>query len=482
MKRKVLKPTAFISAICLLMTFSASGCQKKEEENTIPVFPAAKYEKRELSDYIINTGTVESTDKNSVITTELLKCKVSKINYKVGDHVNAGDIVCELDPTDIEREIADTEKAINDSNALSDFSYQRKVELLEETKKSGNSQIESAQNALNEKRNEYNNAINLYNEKVNQYNDLIYKAGDTMNRASVCEDEAEKEALLAEYNQYQEQASAAMAEFEQADAAAKAAEMSVPILENALEQTKNNVNAQISQAQYEVNTYKLSTSNSDVQKRLEDLRKSLENTKVKATKSGIISAVNVEEGKMCSDGIIMNVQSDSAICVHIMIEEEDLLKIEKGMRVSATISARPGKEYEGRVDRIVDIMSESAFDGYISIDEPEDFRVGMTSKVKIFTVDEPEALTVKNSAIFENKDNKKCVYEAEKQPDGTYTAREVEITEGTKTKSYTAITGEGLEDGDIVLTTPKRYKDENTFDVKISDSESGNNKDEKGDK
>lgn len=480
MKIKVLKTTAFISAMCLLMTFSATGCQKKDE-NTLPVLTASKYEKRELSDYISISGTVESTDKNSVITTELLRYKVSKINYKVGEHVNAGDIVCELDSTDLEREIADTEKAINDSNTLSDFSYQRKVEILEETRKSGNSQIAAAEKSVNDKRNEYNEAKNLYNEKVDLYNSSMTKAGDAYNQAAVCGDENEKEALMAEYNMYQAQAAAAMAEYEQANAAMKAAEISISALENNLEQTRNAVNSQINAAKYDVDTYKLSTNNTDAQKRLDDLRKNLENTKIKATKSGIISAVNVEEGKMCSDGIIMNVQSDSAVCVHVVIDEEDLLKIKEGMRVSATISAKPGAEYEGSVDRIVDIMSLTGFDGYISINEPEDFRVGMTSKVKIFTVDEPEALTVKNSAIFENKDKKKCVYEAEKQADGSYTAREVEITESTKTKSYTAITGEGLEDGDIIITTPKRYKDGENFDIKMSKSDEKNDNDEKGD-
>ncbi len=483
MKTKALKAASFISAMCLLLTFSATGCQKKEK-NTISVLTASKYEKRELSDYISISGTVESTDKNSVITTELLRYKVSKINYKVGDHVNAGDVVCELDSTDLEREISDTEKAINDSNTLSDFSYQRKVEVLEETKKSGNSQIAAAEKAVSDKRNEYNNARNLYNEKVDLYNSSIAKADDAINRASVCTDESERSALIAEYNQYQAQAAASMAEFEQADAAMKAAEISISALENNLEQTRNSVNAQISSAQYEVDTYKLSTNNNDAQKRLDDLRKNLENTKIKATKSGIISTVNVEEGKMCSDGIIMNVQSDSAVCVHVVIEEEDLLKVQKGMRVTATISARPGEEFEGSVDRIVDIMSATGFDGYISINDPEDFRVGMTSKVKIFTVDEPEALTVKNAAIFENKDKKKCVYEAEKQSDGTYTAREVEITEGTKTKNYTAVTGDGLEDGDIVISTPKRYKDGESFDIRLSKSEEKTDKEsseEKGD-
>ncbi len=483
MKRKVLKTASFISAMCLLMTFSATGCQKKDE-NALPVLTAGKYEKRELSDYISISGTVESTDKNSVITTELLRYKVSKINYKVGDHVNAGDIVCELDSSDLEKEIADTEKAINDSNTLSDFSYQRKVEILEETRKNGNSQIAAAEKAVNDKRNEYNDAKNLYDQKVDLYNSSISKADDAINKASVSTDETERETLIAEYNQYQALAASAMAEYEQANAAMKAAEIQITALENNLEQTRNSVNSQISAAQYDADTYKLSTNNTDAQKRLDDLRKNLENTKIKATKSGIISTVNVEEGKMCSDGIIMNVQSDSAVCVHVVIEEEDLLKVQKGMRVTATISARPGEEFEGSVDRIVDIMSATGFDGYISINEPEDFRVGMTSKVKIFTVDEPDALTVKNSAIFENKDKKKCVYEAEQQADGSYTAREVEITENTKTKSYTAVTGEGLEDGDLVLTLPKRYKDGEKFDIKMSKSEEksdNDSNDEKGD-
>ena len=72
----------------------------------------------------------------------------------------------------------------------------------------------------------------------------------------------------------------------------------------------------------------------------------------------------VEEGNICKDGLLMSVQSDSDVHVSITIKEENFLSIEKGMRASVSILAKPGKTYEGKVEKVNPIKDSFGFTGF----------------------------------------------------------------------------------------------------------------------
>ena len=132
MNRKMLRVTAILCSVCLL----SAGCGKKETDTTKKV-NVSEFSEQDLSSSLKIEGKVESTDNDSTIMTDLTSLKVKKINVSVGDQVKAGDVLCELDSTDIEKQISDLEKIISDSSTLYDYKYQQLQKELENTKKSG---------------------------------------------------------------------------------------------------------------------------------------------------------------------------------------------------------------------------------------------------------------------------------------------------------------------------------------------------------
>lgn len=123
MNNKVMKIAALASAVCLI----ASGCgsSKKNDETKLRKVSVSKLEKKDFSETLDIEGTVESSEKDSTVTTELTQYKVSSVKVSVGDKVKAGDVLCELDSSELQQQIADLEKVVNDSDALYDYRYEQ---------------------------------------------------------------------------------------------------------------------------------------------------------------------------------------------------------------------------------------------------------------------------------------------------------------------------------------------------------------------
>lgn len=466
MNRKVLKVAALMCSVCI----AAAGCgSKKSDETALRKVNVTEFTGRDMSKTLKVEGVVESTENDSTIMTDNVSLKVKKINVSVGDAVKAGDILCELDSTELEKEIADLEKRIADTGTLNDLKYQQLQKELENTRKSGNLSIQDASDRLDEARRNYNSAKSSYDENRNRYNGLVEEANNLKNEASGCEDPEQAAMLMQQYQVKMGEAQQAMSVYESASQTMQTLSGTISAYENALEAAKLSAGNQIDTAQFSIDSYNLTSgSDSETQNRLDELKRNLENTKIKATRDGVVSAVKAEEGKVCREGVLMTVQNASNICVHVVISEEDLLSVKSGMKAEIKIPARKDEKYSGSVERILDIKTGNGFDCYINIDKTDDFRIGMTSKVEITTVDASDVLAVPQKSIVADKDDetKFYVYEAEKQSDDTYKLRKVEVTKGEETEKYAAVSGEGLEKGDYIVNIPGRCSEGDIVDIR----------------
>ena len=80
--------------------------------NTVEVEPV---QKRDLSDTISLKGTVSGITKNNATSKAL--AEITAVNVQVGDIVKEGDVLCTLDSSTIQDQIADLEKNMSDTNA-----------------------------------------------------------------------------------------------------------------------------------------------------------------------------------------------------------------------------------------------------------------------------------------------------------------------------------------------------------------------------
>lgn len=467
MNTKAMKIAALLSAASLLMT----GCNSssKEDENTLPKVSVNELEKKDLSETLSLDGKVESAELDSTVTTELTQYKVSSVKVSVGDRVSAGDVLFELDSEEIKKEIAELEKSISDSDTLNDYRYGQLKKNLDSVNKTNELNINEAIKKLDDLRSSYNSQKSEYDNQLNRYNSLKSEAEDARNRAYGTDDEQEAARLMGEYESKMGEAARALAASEAAYGQMQSINSSIPLAEKALESAKIAASDNTSKAQYEIDTYSLtSDSSSDSVKRLEELKRNLEKTTVKATRDGVVATVNAEEGKVCRDGILMTLQNASDMCIHVSIPEEDLLTVEKGMKAVITIPARKDDEYSGFVDRVLEIKGSEGFDSYITIDDTTNFRIGMTAKVKIVTVDAPDVLAVSSKSVFEDKETgRKYVYEAEKQSDDSYKLRKAEVTEGIISDTYTEISGYELSEGDYIVAKPEKSEENDIVDVRV---------------
>ena len=87
-------------------------------------------QKGTLEDSISATGTVQSAETSNVTTD--LKYTVKTVNVQVGDAVEAGDVICTLDTTDLEESIQKLQESLADAKATALKQYEKAQASLTE--------------------------------------------------------------------------------------------------------------------------------------------------------------------------------------------------------------------------------------------------------------------------------------------------------------------------------------------------------------
>ncbi|MDO5558192.1 MAG: efflux RND transporter periplasmic adaptor subunit [Oscillospiraceae bacterium] len=472
-----------MAAIMCLSAFCLASCQSAAEADTTPTARVGEFSKNDIYNTLAVDGTIESADSNNTILTNLVTYKVKKVNFKVGDHVNAGDVVCELDTTDLENDITDLENRISNSDTLSDYQFEQYEKALDTAKKSREMQLNEAQKAIDDANNAYNQIRDSYNNNLQKYNDVSSQAGQAKANYENAQDEGSAAMYYQQYQTLMQEAAGYMTAYEAADAKLSSAQSAISSCQNAYNSAKLSADNEVEQAQYKVDTYKISSDSAtvnDSKDQLEKLKKAKKDAQIIAANSGIVSSVSAEAGKVCADGVVMVTQNDSDICVHVTIKEEELLSIEPGMKALVSTPATGNETFDGIVDRVLDIRSQNGFDGYIAIDQTDSFRIGMNAKVKIVITDEKDVLSIKNNALFTNEDGNTCVYEAVEQADGNYTITETQVDVETHDSTLSKISADSLSEGDYIVLDPKKYSDGDSVKVRVSNSKK-DDKEEKGD-
>jgi multidrug efflux pump subunit AcrA (membrane-fusion protein) len=415
--RKALK-VAILMGFALSMTSVFTGCTDDSEvitsdsmyfENVMP------YQAQNLSDYISVSGTVQSESAMNV--TSSVSAKVTQLNVSVGDYVNVGDVLCVLDNTDIQRQITDLEKSIENASALDENTKELNRKALQNAKYDQTIQLKSAKEAITEAKSAYNKVYQKYsdtikeiNTLVQQYNDISQQIADYENsmQNSIYDDSEDynydddtiendesyiddSEFLdVAEdmsYNptmssyQYKNLSYDSTSNDEYSSLVAKRDEISSKIetyksecesyeeqfdsLKKAITEANDNYDAvkrstdqAIETAQNTVDMQDYQDGDSSTSTQLEDLKKQLEGCTIKAEKSGTITSLAIAQGDTPTQGaLLMTIENNSQLKITVNIEEKDILKVEEGMNVVITSEATGETEIKGTVSKVIKIIS-----------------------------------------------------------------------------------------------------------------------------
>lgn len=117
-KKKVLLALATVitTVFCITMVSLAVVKTNADGKKPDPAYARTVFlEKGSLEDLVTLNGNVGSA-RVFVVTSEL-ESKVTAVHVKVGDKVNAGDVICELDTTEITKQIREKKKQLAEEKA-----------------------------------------------------------------------------------------------------------------------------------------------------------------------------------------------------------------------------------------------------------------------------------------------------------------------------------------------------------------------------
>ena len=381
--------------------------------NTVEVEPV---QKRDLSDTISLKGTVSGITKNNATSKAL--AEITAVNVQVGDIVKEGDVLCTLDSSTIQDQIADLEKNMSDTNATDSINSQQTAETVSRAKEDQQTQLAAAQKAIDD-------------------------AKDAYNAQSIMWDKSEDKSD---------------AEFQSLLAAQKAVTTAEEDYQKVLETT----NRTIEDAQRAVELDKYKGSDSSSKDKLTDLKEQLEDCNITAPCGGVVTAVNVSVGDVNADSKtpLVTIEDTSSLKMVATVEEADILKIEEGMKATVTADAMGDETINGTVTRVVRVKGQSTGSdgqttsgGYsveISLDNKE-LLVGMEVKAKVMIKEKGEVLAIPYDLVKTDDDGNTYVLVAEANADGSATAVKKNITVGEEVDYYTEVTGGDLAEGDKLI-------------------------------
>lgn len=418
----------------------------------------------DMSTSIGATGTV--TSQNVVSVTSDLNCKIKELPVAVGDYVEEGDVLCVFDDSDVQEQIKALESQLSTSQKLAAKQTEIMKRTLQEAKDAQTKQVAQADQDVADAQKTYDNATTAYNNAVAALNNA--KNAAEPDEAAIAEAQAKADSAYAEQQ------------------AAKSA------LETA-KRTKTSVEesaaAAVQSAQDSVDTDAISDSgNSDVTKQLSELYRQLDDMKVVAEQSGIITSLNVSQGSL-ANGTLMKIEDSKNLKVTVSIKEKDILKLKEGMKATVKADAIKDQEYQGTVSKVINFasvsddsgMSGGSAGGYsaeITIDGDSELLLGMTAKVDITVNEAGEALAVAYDSVVTDENGSSYVYRAIEQESGMYLIERVNVTTGAESDYYTEIISDALSEGDLIISIPEEveegeevtvYTDEDDFSIYLNE-------------
>lgn len=189
---------------------------------------------------------------------------------------------------------------------------------------------------------------------------------------------------------------------------------------------------------------------------------SLKDTSVKSPISGIISAVNIEEGEMASSAQpAMTIIDMDKVYVEINVTENVINDLYLEQEVTLELPAAQNS-FVGKIDRLSPAADAKTqlYPVRIYIENSEHkIKPGMFAKIELNTDVKENVLAVKSEAVVQ-RDNKLVVYVVDENK-----AVQKEVTIGLDTGIYVEIL-EGLKEGETIIVKGQNYVDNGSI-VKV---------------
>lgn len=396
--KKVLKYVLILTVIVLIIIgYGIYKTMKTKSASTEPVFNEVRVENGDL------TIAVSEDGKANLSTLDLgfsSSGKLKAVYVTEGQKVKAGDLLAELDVTDLNNQLL---TAQNDYNTA--------VVKLEQTKASHSQKLLDLKQSLD-------------NSKSTV--DKIYLDYYPMTQLPDAYTKVEIEQKKMEY-----------------DNAKKAYENQLANYNAALKDSSD-----IKLAQLNVES---------AQTKLKTIEDNIKNAKLIAPSDGVVLSVANKAGEVISENAkLIQLSTSQKINVTAQVSELDIPKIKIGQDAEVEFEAFSGKIYTGKVSSVkliptVDSSGIVNYDINVQLDDNSDeIKTGMNCTIKLILKQKKNVLIIPNKAV-KMVNNKQVVYVKDSQGNKVQKEIKTGFTDGTNVEVV-----EGLKAGDIVFVEGKQ--------------------------
>ena len=200
------------------------------------------------------------------------------------------------------------------------------------------------------------------------------------------------------------------------------------------------------------------------------------NCKIKAPQDGQVVYANqdsrrMSESEMIKEGstvrqrqVLIRLPDKTQMQVRTMINESNISSVKAGMPAKITFDSIPGRVIEGEVVKVnlyPEIVWMSSAKDYVTLvkimeDDIEELRSGLTAQVRIIADEQHDVLMVPVHCVTEFGNKTYCVT----YNDGVWGCKEVLLGASNEKQ---VIVLEGLEEGELVVSGARNYRDNVKF-------------------
>lgn len=494
-RRKALLALVLVLAVAAGLLWRVQAARRAAGSGTTLTYTrTVTLTKGSLDDVVSATGTVESAAVSTVTTD--LKYTVDQVLVAVGDAVEAGDVICTLDTSDLESQIAKLQENLADQTAQLQKQYDQAVSSRDtaladlNTAISSRDQAQSTYDSAKAALDTITGQLTAYQQACDTaqaaYQALLLQSqpGDltAASTATPAPDNAASGAdgdtaangtadmsALADSGDtsLSAQIAAAKTALDQAQSELTtmqtglgytAAQQSCTAAEQALEQAKTaaeQAQKTYDSAQQAVDTAAEALDGAGESDELESLYEQVENCTLRAKTAGKVTALDATVGSQPGT-VVATIQDTGSLQISIEIPEYDIESVSVGLPVRITTDVTD-ETFTGTVSQISPTAtgggtSSSQFAAQVLVDgSPEALRIGTNASVDIILSSTEDVFTVPLDAIGQDAAGQDVIYlQTGTDEAGDPVFEAVPVTVGATNDYYAEVSGDDLTEGAVV--------------------------------
>lgn len=369
--------------------------------------------------------------------------RVTKVSYQIGDKVNAGDVLMELDTSDLQLSLKTAQASLASAQANYD-STQANLQFSLKTAQANLASAQANYDASKAKNDTNRDQLIVAKAALDKATVALQQAQTAYDPVSWRPDvglTSQAAALQSATDDY----NSALANYRITaaginDTALRTAQASVDTAQVAVDQAQKNLDTSLRTAQAQLDSAKVA---------VDQAQQNLAKAQIVAPFAGLVSAVNYDVGDSAGTSSAVAMADLTQLQVKVTVAEVDMAKLKVGDTAQMTLDALPGNTYTAKVVAIgpVGTITQGVVNYPVTVsvsDKDPAIKPGMTANLSI-TVDQRQNVLMIPIRAVRTQGNQKMVtvlYKGQQIP--------VPVQLGLENDTSTEITS-GLQEGDVIL-------------------------------